>query len=118
MDDSLSSLKDAVVAFRDARDWARFHRPKDLALGLVAEAGELAEVLLWKSDDELAAPREEGPLRTRLGDEMADVLTFLLYLAEASGTDLGDALRRKLEANAAKYPVDRARGSAAKYSEL
>lgn len=118
MVDSLSSLRDAAIAFRDERDWAQFHRPKDLVLGLLAEAGELAEVVLWKSEAELDGLMATEGLRARLAEEMADVLVFLLYLSEAGDIDLGQAVRRKLELNAAKYPVDRAKGSAAKYTDL
>lgn len=118
MDDSLAGLKAEAIAFRDARDWAPFHQPKDLVLGLVAEAGELAEVLLWKSPDELGALRAGGDLQQRAADEMADVLVFLLYLAEHTGVDLAQAVRDKLAKNAAKYPVGKARGSSRKYDEL
>lgn len=119
MADTLQDLQAAAIAFRDARDWAQFHQPKDLALGLSVEAAELAELFLWKSpEDARAAAREDPASRERLADEMADVQTFLLYLAEESGLDLGAAVRRKLEKNAAKYPVEQARGSAAKYTEL
>ena len=118
MDDALSDLQRLAIAFRDERDWRQFHRPKDLALGLVGEAGELAEVFLWKTDEELAALREDGELRRRLGEEMADVLIYLLYLAEETGLDLAAVAREKLRANAVKYPVDKAKGSARKYTDL
>ncbi len=115
---SLAGLQRAAVAFRDAREWGPFHQPKDLALGLLAEAGELAEVFLWKSPEELRALARPGPERDRLGEEMADVLLFLLYLAEWSGLDLLRASGDKLEENARKYPVEKARGTARKYTDL
>jgi NTP pyrophosphatase (non-canonical NTP hydrolase) len=118
VDESLASLREAVIRFRDARDWAQFHRPKDLLLGLVAEVGELAEILLWKTEAEVEASLRDPTFRARLGEEMADVLTFLLYLSEAAGLDLAAALRAKIEANARKYPVEKSRGSAAKYTDL
>lgn len=119
MADTLQDLQAAAIAFRDARDWAQFHQPKDLALGLTIEAGELAELFLWKTREEARAAIYGDPaFRERLADEMADVLVFLLYLAEDSGLDLGDAVRLKLEKNGAKYPVDRSKGSAAKYTEF
>lgn len=118
MQDSLSHLQKQAVAFRDARDWAQFHRPKDLAIGLSVEAAELAELFLWKSDTELAQFERESPQRDRLGEEMADVLIFLLYLAEHAGIDLAEATAAKMTANAEKYPVEQARGSAAKYDQL
>jgi dCTP diphosphatase len=117
--DTLSSLQEAALRFRDERDWAKFHTPKDLALGLTIEAGELAELFLWKTPAQAdAALREDAEFRRRLGEELADVQIFLLYLARAGGLDLGAAVRAKLAANAAKYPVEKARGSAAKYTEL
>ena len=118
MDDSLRRLQAEAVAFRDARDWAQFHRPKDLALGLLAEAGELAEVFLWKDEPTLEALHEDDALRQRLGEEMADVLMFLLYLADRADLDLGAAFRAKLAVNDAKYPVEKARGVADKYTDL
>lgn len=118
MDDSLSSLEHEAIAFRDARDWSRFHTPKDLVLGLLAEAGELAEVVLWKTPEELEALRTDAPLRGRLADELADVQIYLLYLAHGVGLDLAAAVRSKIAANGRKYPVEKARGSAAKYDEL
>lgn len=118
MDDSVEALRSEAIRFRDEREWARFHRPKDLALGLCAEAGELAELFLWKSDDEIEAALSDARFRERLADEMADVLVFLLYLSDRSRLDLGAAVRAKLAKNAAKYPVERARGNARKYDEL
>lgn len=118
MSHDLADLQARAVAFRDARDWQPFHQPKDLALGLLSEAGELAEVFLWKSPEELAALAREGGARERLGEEMADVLLYLLYLAAWSGLDLAEAARRKLMLNAEKYPVEKSRGTARKYTEL
>lgn len=118
MHDSLSHIQKQAIAFRDARDWAQFHRPKDLAIGLSVEAAELAELFLWKSDTELAQFEREGRQRDRLGEEMADVLIFLLYLAEHAGIDLAEATAAKMTVNAEKYPVEQARGSAAKYDQL
>lgn len=118
MSDSIRELQQAVIAFRDERDWAQFHLPKDLALGLSVEAGELAELFLWKSKAEVETALQEQKFRTRLADEMADVLVFLLYLAGASNIDLGAAVQNKVKKNAEKYPVEKARGSAAKYTEL
>jgi NTP pyrophosphatase (non-canonical NTP hydrolase) len=118
MDDSLRKLQAEVVAFRDERDWAQFHRPKDLVLGLVAEAGELAEVFLWRPEEELRDLKRDDALRSRLGEELADVLVYLLYLADAAGLDLAAATRAKLAQNASKYPVEKAKGTARKYTDL
>ena len=118
MTDSLTKLQQAVIAFRDARDWKQFHLPKDLALGLSIEAGELAELFLWKSKEEVEAALQEPKFRERLADELADVLVFLLYLAESSGIHLGESVTAKMEKNAQKYPVEKARGTATKYTDL
>jgi len=117
--DTLAALQAAAIRFRDEREWAQFHTPKDLALGLTIEAGELAELFLWKTREESnAAIRGDLDFRRRLAEELADVQIYLLYLAQAGGFDLADAVRNKLAINAAKYPVDKARGSTAKYTEL
>ena len=118
MSDSFADLQDAAVRFRDERDWRQFHRPKDLALGVVTEAGELAELFLWKTDAELEAALQEPRFRERLADEMADVQVFLLYLADRSGLSLPASVLRKLEKNALKYPVHRSRGSSRKYDDV
>jgi dCTP diphosphatase len=118
MSDSIQALQAAVIRFREQRDWAQFHTPKDLALGLGIEAGELAELFLWKKEEEIRAAFEQPEFRQRLGEELADVMVFLLYLAEASGIDLGAAVEGKIALNAQKYPVEKARGSAVKYTGL
>jgi dCTP diphosphatase len=118
MSDSIQALQAAVIRFREQRDWAQFHTPKDLALGLGIEAGELAELFLWKKEEEIRAAFEQPEFRQRLGEELADVMVFLLYLAEASGIDLGAAVESKIALNAQKYPVEKARGSAVKYDQF
>jgi NTP pyrophosphatase (non-canonical NTP hydrolase) len=99
-----------IVEFRDKRNWAQFHNPKDLALGLSIEAAELNELFLWKK------PEEADPARVR--EELADVLIFALMLLEKYGLDLEKIVQEKLAANAEKYPADKARNSAAKYTDL
>ena len=99
-----------IVEFRDQRNWAQFHNPKDLALGLSIEAAELNELFLWKK------PEEADPARVR--EELADILIFALMLLEKYGLDLEEIVQEKLAANADKYPADKARNSAAKYTDL
>jgi NTP pyrophosphatase (non-canonical NTP hydrolase) len=118
MPDSLRELTQQALAFRDARDWAQFHRTKDLALGLAIEAGELGELFLWKTDAETEAARGDPKFRQRLLEEMGDVQIFLLYLAHRLGVDLGEAVVTKLALNERKYPVERSRGTSKKYDEL
>lgn len=116
--DDFSSLTAAVCEFRDARDWRQFHTLRNLIVSLNLEAGELLELMQWKSDAEVDALPGEARTREALADECADVLLYLLLIAERSGIDLAAATRAKLQKNAAKYPVDKARGSRAKYNEL
>jgi len=102
--------------FSAEREWQRFNTPRNLALAVVGEVGEVAELFQWLTDDEASAPDEQ--LRHRVGEEISDVLAYLLLLADAVGVDVAAAFTAKLAANAEKYPVHLARGSAAKYTEL
>jgi dCTP diphosphatase len=112
----INQITSAITKFRDDRDWKQFHTPKDVALSLVLEATEVLELMQWKNgqalDDSLAEKREA------LGDELADVLYYTLLLAHDQGIDIEAAFTRKMERNAAKYPVELAKGSSAKYTEL
>jgi len=96
--------------FRDDRDWKQFHNPKDLAVALSIEAGELLEAFLWK------APEAADPEKVK--EELADVLAYALLLSDAYGFDVQKIVLEKIERNEAKYPIDKARGSAKKYAEL
>ena len=104
--------------FRDDRDWKQFHNPKDLAAAIAIEAGELQEHFLWKSKDEVAADLAAPAKRQEVVDELADVLICGLLLADFLGVDIDEAVRVKTAANARKYPVSKARGTARKYTEL
>ncbi len=113
----ISVLQRAVIEFRDARDWRQFHSLKNLILGLTIEAGELAECALWKSDAELVALADDARFREKVGEEIADVFIFLLYLCHDLDVDLAQATSRKIAVNGERYPVATAFGSARKYSE-
>jgi dCTP diphosphatase len=112
MSDRLSDLMDEVLAFRDARDWAQFHTPRNLAAALSIEAAELQETMLWKTDEELRLALEHGDARKRVRQEIGDVLIYGLLLCSALGADPAEAIRDKLALNAQKYPIEKARGSA------
>jgi len=114
----MEDLVKAVLAFRDERDWKPFHNPKDLAISITLEAAELLGHFQWKSASEVEAFLVSEDNRRRLGEEIADVLILLVSLADALGLDLLEVARAKLRMNAAKYPVERARGTAKKYNEL
>lgn len=113
---TLQELTEMCIAFRDERDWKQFHTPKDLAINLAIEAGELLELMQWKRDAELVEHLKAH--RQDLADELADVLHSVLLLAEDQGIDLGQAFVEKMKKNAAKYPVEKARGRSTKYDKL
>jgi dCTP diphosphatase len=99
-------------AFTDARDWAQFHDPKSLILALVGEVGELAELFQWLPADEAARLAGDEPLRTRAGEEIADVLIYLVRLADVLGLDLAAIAQGKLARAGERFPVDDVRGEA------
>ncbi len=112
----LKELTDKILEFRNARDWKQFHTPKDLAIGLTLEAGEVAEHFLWKNKEELQQHIENHS--EEIGDELADVLYFLLLMANDFNIDLFQAAQRKIEKTAKKYPVEKAKGKHTKYTDL
>lgn len=116
--DSLAETTAAIVAFRDERDWAQFHTPRNLAAALAIEAAELQEAMLWKTDSEVTTQLSDAKGREQVVAELGDVLIFSLLLCKTIGIDPIPAIRDKLLVNAAKYPVHLAKGSAAKYTEL
>jgi NTP pyrophosphatase (non-canonical NTP hydrolase) len=111
-------LEAAVRRFRDERDWKQFHRPKDVAVSVAIEAAELLEHFQWKTDEEIRAYLADPANRDAVGREMADVLILLLSAADVIGVDLHAATLSKLGENARKYPVEKAKGTAAKYDQL
>ena len=113
---SVEALRDALREFAAARDWNQFHSPKNLAMALSAEAGELLEVFQWLT--EAQSRRLVPEAQAAASEEIADVLLYLIRLADELGIDILDAARRKLAKNAQKYPVDKARGHARKYTDL
>ena len=106
----IKEITEALLEFRDERDWAQFHNPKDLALALNIEAGELLETFLWKSSEQA----DMGKVK----EELADVFAFAFLLAEEYGFDVKQIVLEKIEKNALKYPVAKAKGTAKKYTEL
>jgi len=106
----IREITESLLEFRDERDWAQFHNPKDLALALNIEAGELLESFLWKSSEQA----DMGKVK----EELADVFAFAFLLAEEYGFDVKQIVLEKIEKNALKYPVSKSRGTAKKYTEL
>ncbi|MDX5363383.1 MAG: nucleotide pyrophosphohydrolase [Pseudazoarcus pumilus] len=115
-DDSLIRLRDALRDFAAERDWQQFHTPKNLAMALSGEAGELIEHFQWLTPEQSDALTEAQ--REAVALEMADVLMYLVRLADVLDIDLQAAAERKLAINAERYPAERARGTAAKYDQL
>jgi NTP pyrophosphatase (non-canonical NTP hydrolase) len=106
----IEEIIQALRKFRDERDWAQFHNAKDLALALNIEAGELLETFLWKAPEQADVDS--------IKEELADVFTFALLLAEKYDLDVKQIVLDKMEKNARKYPVEKSKGSAKKYTEL
>ena len=113
---ALEELTQALRQFRDARNWAQFHTLRNLIVSLNLEAAELLELTQWKSDSEMANLLDDASKKEALSDECADVLLYLLLIADRAGVDLEAATLAKLAKNEAKYPVDRFRGSRRKYN--
>jgi len=111
----LTRLADDAVQFVTEREWAQFHTVKDLAISLNLEAAELLEITQWKDEQALET---DPSVTAKLRGELADVLYWLLILSRKTGIDLEEAFAEKMEENRAKYPVDKARGTSKKYTEL
>lgn len=113
---TIDEITARIVAFRDARDWMQFHNPKEMAVAIAAEAGELMQHFVWKSPEQAETVlREKGEA---VREEMADVAILLFELAANAGVSLEQAILDKLAKNERRYPVEKARGSNAKYNEL
>lgn len=106
----MHEITQALLEFRNARDWEQFHNPKDLALAINVEAGELLELFLWKN-------AEEANLE-KVKEELADVFAFAFLLADKYKLDVKEIVLEKIKKNGEKYPVDKAKGTAKKYNEL
>lgn len=106
----IHEITDALIRFRNERDWEQFHNPKDLALAISVEAGELLETFLWKDS-------KEADIK-KVKEELADVFAFAFLLAEKYGLDVKQIVMEKIQANSKKYPVEISKGNAKKYNEL
>ena len=106
----LEELISKLKKFRDERDWSQFHNPKDLALALSIESGELLEQYLWKNAQDADV--------NKVKEELADVFAYALLLSDKYGFDVKEIILEKIEKNAAKYPIEKAKGTATKYDEL
>lgn len=105
-----ADITNALLQFRNERDWEQFHNPKDLALAINVEAGELLELFLWKDAKDANIEKVK--------EELADVFAFAFLLAEKYNLDVKEIVLEKIKKNAEKYPVEKAKGKATKYNEL
>ncbi len=106
----IKEIADALIKFRNERDWEQFHNPKDLALAINVEAGELLELFLWKNSDD--ANKE------KVKEELADIFSFGFLMAEKYGFDVKKIVLEKIKINGEKYPIEKSKGTAKKYDEL
>lgn len=102
-----------VLKFRDDRDWKQFHNPKDLAISISLEAAELLEVFQWSGTDTSNAGKQE-----KIREELADVVSYCILMADACGLDLDEIVQKKMQVNNQKYPVEKAKGRSDKYDKL
>lgn len=115
---TVEDLKRRILAFVRERDWEQFHAPKNLSMALAAEAGELMEHFLWSSTEESKTLVQDPAKRAKIAEELADVVIYAIEFANVSGLDISASIEAKMAANAAKYPVEKARGRSDKYTEL
>ena len=113
---NINDLTKRIIAFRDARDWKQFHNAQDVALSLVLEASEVMEHFQWKNREEIEKYIETN--KADIGEELADVLYWVLLMSHDLKIDVLDALEKKIGKNEEKYPVDKARDKHTKYNKL
>ena len=110
---NIDEVTEKTLAFREERDWTQFHNPKDLAISISLEAAELLEVFQWSGQDVVVESKSE-----KIKEEIADVVIYCIYLADTLGLNLADVISSKLDENAKRYPAEKAKGNARKYTEL
>jgi len=106
----IADITNKLIEFRDERDWLQFHNPKDIALAISVEAGELLELFLWKQPEEVD--------QEKIKEELADVFAFAFLLANKYELDIKQIVLNKIKQNGEKYPIDKSKGTAKKYNEL
>jgi NTP pyrophosphatase (non-canonical NTP hydrolase) len=109
----IKRITDFLINFRDDRNWEQFHNTKDLAIAIGIEAGELNELFLWKTPEQTEEVDKE-----KVADELADIMVYSLMLAHKQGFDVEEIIMRKMRKNGEKYPVEKSKGKATKYTDL
>jgi dCTP diphosphatase len=115
---NFDNLDGLIEQFSLDRDWDQFHTPKNLLIALMAEMGELSEVILWKSDKDLENYLASSEGKEKISEEIADVAIYLIRLCQKLNIDLLEIIKSKMEKNNSKYPVDKSKGNSKKYTEL
>jgi len=115
MEDSIMETRQRILKFINDREWSQFHTPKNLMLALVGEVGELSELMQWVSDTEILD--DSCFDNKKYADEIADVFIYLIRLADTLGVDLIESANEKIDDNAVKYPIDKSKGNAKKYTQ-
>jgi NTP pyrophosphatase (non-canonical NTP hydrolase) len=116
MDKKFKHLYEKILEFRNNRDWAKYHDPKNLSQAISIEAAELQEIFLWKTSDESRNLTEKDIQKVK--EELADVFIFMMYMCHEFGIDLLEEVEKKLILNGQKYPIEKSRGSSKKYSDF
>tara|TARA_R100000027_G_scaffold61554_5_gene52996 strand:- start:672 stop:1037 length:366 start_codon:yes stop_codon:yes gene_type:complete len=114
----LQEIKDRVLQFANERDWEQFHSPKNLSMAIAAESGELLEHFLWTESHSSRSVVDDPEKIEKIREELADIVIYAIEFANMTGTDLASTIEKKMLHNAAKYPVDKAKGRSDKYTEL
>ena len=120
MDDktTIEELKKLVIKFRDERDWKKYHKPKNLATSISIEAAELLEQFQWKTDDEIEEILKDKKAFEKISEELADIIDYCLSFSGVTKIDISEALKKKIEENKKKYPVEKVKGNYKKYNEV
>jgi len=114
--DKIKELTERIIKFRNDRDWKQFHNPKDVALSMVLEAGEVMEHFQWKDKEEVEEYLKQN--KNDVAEEIADVLYYVLLMSHDLNIDIIEALDKKITKNESKYPVEKAKGNHKKYNEI
>ena len=115
---NIHEIKDKVLSFAKERDWEQFHSPKYISMAISAEAVELMEHFLWQSSDQSRLDVQQVAIRDKIAEELADILIFSIQFANVTGLSLSTIIDDKMQQNAKKYPIEKARGRSDKYTDL
>jgi len=115
---TFAEIKEKIREFSLERDWIQFHTPKNLSMALTAEAGELMECYLWTESGNSLKTMDNPKKAQEIREEIADIIIYALEFCNITGIDISEAIHQKMKQNAAKYPIEKAKGNCSKYTEL